>query len=73
MGLFPLIFHSSNFLLSIWMVKMGFVPTNVVAAFSVPLAEGVVSIIHPPIRTTPRQLGMRQLGVNSLFILLMVL
>jgi hypothetical protein len=69
-GTVPLAHHGLNVLLAVGLVYWGLTPALVIVAFLLTLVEGVVSVARPPVRATPKQLGMRQLYISSVFMLI---
>jgi len=51
----------------------GLVPWLAAAAYLVPLADIIHAAIRPPVGVKPTQLGLRQLGMSSLYVLMMML
>lgn len=72
-GIAPMLAHLAALAAAMLAVLLGDASLLAVVALAIPAVEGAWSIARPPLRPTPKQLGMRQLAVSSAVMLLLAL
>lgn len=71
LGTGPIAHHGGNVAVVILLCATGNISIMAVLAFVVCLIEGALSVVKPQIGHTPKQLGMRQLAISTVFSILM--
>lgn len=69
-GLLPVACHLSALAAAMLATHAGVASLLAVAAMSIPLVEGTGSVLHPPVRATPKEVGVRQLVLSVACLLL---
>ncbi|MBI5094724.1 MAG: YwiC-like family protein [Candidatus Hydrogenedentes bacterium] len=72
-GVPSLLHHVLNVAVAIVLAVGGLAPALTAVAFIVPLADGIEGVMRPPVGVKPGRIGMRQLGVTSVFAGLMLI
>jgi hypothetical protein len=72
-GTVPMLAHLAAFAAAVLAASLGNASMLVVLGLAIPAVEGAWSIARPPLRPTPKQLGVRQLAVSSAAMLLLAL
>lgn len=66
-------YHAVAVLAAAVAVLFGLTPPMTAVAFALPLLDGLVVSAHPDPQAAPRTIGYRQLGVSSIFVVLIAL
>ena len=68
-----LVYHTFNLIFCSILVIGGWIPWLSVIAFLLMLVDSAESVIHPPIGKKARSIGFRQLGMSSIFVIIMAM
>jgi len=68
-----LAYHGFNLGLSAALAAMRLAPWGTLIAFGLTAVEALEGVLRPPVGVRPTRIGLRQLGVSSLFVVLMAL
>jgi hypothetical protein len=67
-----LLYHAFNTTLALILLAAAWIPAAMVAGFVLMLIDAVESVLNPPIRSSPRRIGTRQLAASAAFVALAV-